>query len=111
MQASLESRLLRLKNRRTRYELVAEHPDGRRLLVRYTSRLGRRGLFDALQQDSARLCAVLGADAIHFGTRAGDGGTMGEWKIRFTGRTQREAIIDGELQFYAELAPAGWQSV
>lgn len=26
---------------------------------------------------------------------------MGDWTIRFTGRTQREAILTGELPFYA----------
>ena len=100
MTATLEARLERLKNYRTRYELVAEHPDGRRVLVRYTSRDNRRGLYGALTQDCEGICAFFGTDAITFGKRSADGATMGEWRLRFTGRTQREAILAGELPFY-----------
>jgi hypothetical protein len=98
-----QQKLERLRNRQTKYELVASHPDGRRLLIRYTSRTGRNGLYDALAQDAERLCRVLGADDITWGKRSADGGTMGEWVLRFSGRTQREAIIDGEHTFYADL--------
>lgn len=101
MTATLENRLARLKNYRTRYELIATNADGRKVLVRYTSRVGRRGLYDALTQDAEQICQFFGTDSIHFGKRAADGATMGEWTIKFSGRTQREAILCGELPFYA----------
>lgn len=100
---TIEQKLERLHNRQTRYELIAQHPDGRKLLVRYC-RQGRRGLWDAItKDDGTQLCRVLGADHIHFAKRAADGGTMGAWTIRFSGRTQRQAIIEGEHTFYADL--------
>lgn len=98
-----QQKLDRLKNYRTRYELAASHPDGRKVLIRYTARKGRRGLLDALTMDAARVCKVLGSDDIHWAKRAADGGTMGDWTVKFSGRTQREAILDGELPFYASL--------
>jgi len=101
-----QQKLDRLKNYRTRYELIASHPDGRKLLIRYTARQGRRGLLDALTMDAARVCQVLGADDIHWGKRAADGGHMGEWTVKFSGRTQREAILGGELPFYANFEKA-----
>ena len=94
----------RLENRSAkRLEDVATHADGRKVLIRYTSRKGRRGLYDALTQgEPAKLCAFLGADHIDFAKKASDGGKMGEWTVRFSGRTQRDAIIGGELPFYLD---------
>lgn len=45
---TIDERLERLKNHRTRYELAATHADGRKVLIRYTPRQGRRGLYKAL---------------------------------------------------------------
>lgn len=45
-----------------------------------------------------------GDNGITWATRAADGGRMGAWTIRFTGRTQRDAIINGELPYIEDLA-------
>ena len=93
--------LERIKHYATRYELAAEHPDGRKIRVLYTSRKGRAGILAALRQRFAVLAPILGdgqAIPIQWGKRAADGCTAGQWRIRFTGRTQRDAIIAGELE-------------
>jgi hypothetical protein len=112
---TLGQRLQRLQNRHTLYELVASHPDGRRFLVAYCGRRGRRGIFTALAGRAAAMTALTGDDGIKFAARAADGGTMGAWTIRFSGRTQRECYIAGELEYVAAAPtlPAdshpGWQ--
>ena len=108
MDATLEAKLSRLKNYSTRYELVASRgtgPDRESYLIAYTSRNNRQGLWAAVTQESRvhKLIALTGDKEIHFAKRAGDGATMGEWTIRFSGRTQRECYIEGELPYIGDL--------
>ncbi len=49
MTTSLQNRLGRLRNRPTKYELVASHPDGRRVLIAYTARKGRTGIYHEVE--------------------------------------------------------------
>lgn len=104
MTATLEQRLARLKHYSTRYELIAEHPDGRRYLVIYTTRRSRAGLQDGLlaRLEDGSLDRVIGTREMTYGRRAADGVTMGDWRVRFSGRTQRECYIQGELTFLAD---------
>lgn len=105
MDAELERKLDRLKNYHTRYELVATSGD-RKVLLGYTTRNNRRGLW-AVVTDESRVQAVIklvGTESIHFAKRAADGATMGEWTIRFSGRTQRECYIEGELPYVTDIA-------
>ena len=97
-------KLERIKNRTTKYELVAVNKTtGQKLLVGDT-RKGRAGLFAMVQKNAADAVRIFGngVDNIEFGTKVSDGATMGDWVIKFSGRTQREAIIAGELNFFAE---------
>lgn len=103
--ADTQRRLARLRNRPTLYELAAVHPDGRRYLILYCQRRGRRGLLDAISTDRVRprLVALTGQDAIRWADRARDGATMGDWRIIWTGRTQRECICADPLDWIGRL--------
>jgi hypothetical protein len=93
-------RLERLRNRATLYELAMTRGE-ERLLVAYSQRKGRRDIFKAVTADHrvGPIMARTGADRIEFAKRAADGAMMGGWTIRFTGRTERDAIIEGELPY------------
>lgn len=98
------TRLEKMVGRRTLYELAAIKGD-RRVLVAYCSGRGRRQLWAAIT-DIRRIDHVIrltGAREAVFAKAAIGGATLGEWEVRFTGRTQREAIIEGELPYVAEL--------
>ena len=91
-------RLARLTNRGTYYELAAILGDQRRL-VAYTQRRSRSGMLAACRNRAVLLIALTGAENLQFGKRTVDGATMGDWQIRFTGRTERDAIMEGELPY------------
>lgn len=100
-----------MHNRPTRYELAAKHADGRAYLICYCCGKGRRDVLAAVREPAraSRLVHLAGSDDITFGKRVADGARFGGWVINFTGRTQREAIIAGELPYCGDLpepAPA-----
>ena len=76
----------------TTYEIVAEHPDGRRYCVRFASRKSIRGMVDAVRAMAPHLLRVCGLPET---ARMEDCRTNGglpscridAWAIRFTGRT------------------------
>ena len=106
MDATLTAKLSRLKNYATRYELVASRDNGAdRYLIAYTPRNNRRGLWAAVTEPAraAKLVKLTGSPEITFGKKASDGATMGDWEIRFSGRTQRECYLEGELTYIGEL--------
>jgi hypothetical protein len=95
-------KLERLRLYGTRYELAMTHTETREsLLIAYSTGKARRDVFRYVSDPDrvGPIVARTGSDSIHFGKRAADGGTMGEWSIRFTGRTQRQAITEGELPY------------
>ena len=101
MDAILEKRLARLKNYRTRYELVIDGPKGK-FLVFYISRRNRAGLLIGLRERAGDGSLGIIVDPnlpLHFGKLARDGATLGEYRVYFSGRTQREAYLGGELVF------------
>lgn len=71
---------------RTLYELAIENGD-QRILLAYCINRSRRILWKVARQHGIRLVALTGAENIVFAKRAGDGATMGDWRIRWTGRT------------------------
>lgn len=101
-------KLERLHNRATRYEVVAEHQDGRRYLVGYTSRPSRQGIAAIIRQNAEHVVRKLALPADAEFTISGKGRfghvftVPGGWSMRLTGRTQRDAIIGGELEFVAD---------
>lgn len=96
MNATQTDRLERLRNRATKYEAIAEHPDGRKLLIGYVFQPSRRTLMERIRAGGERLISELGiGDEATFSMRVERGApvaSIGEWTVRLTGRTQREAI-------------------
>ncbi len=87
-------RLERLQNQPTRYELVLERGDTR-IRICYSMRTGRHSLLTACQKHGQTLVDYIGMDdkaQMVFLKPASRGAQIGEWSIRFTGRTQRDAI-------------------
>ena len=85
----------------TRYEITARHADGRELLVVYTSQKSRHGLLKAVQGNAS----VLFSDDALFGpitAKPLPNVRSGEWTIAFSGRTQRQALNEGERPFVLE---------
>lgn len=101
---ALQQRLKSLKYHATKYEIVATHKDGRKVLVGYTPRKGRQGLWAMVAKNATAWIAFSGEGSLTFAKRAADGATAGDWNINFSGRTQRDAIINGELPFFAKEA-------
>src|SRR3990167_3909294 len=85
----------------TLYELAVWHADGRKYLIAYTNRRVRDALFNAVCNRAEHMRRITGEASITFAKRAQDGATMGEWKVNWTGRTQRDACSHGELPFIA----------
>ena len=93
-------KLARLQNCATRYEAVVIRQDGEKRLVAYSGRKSRAGLLTAAQQRGKAVLAFLECNVAS---------TL-EWKngefrmcdgsvIRWSGRTQRDAIMQGELTY------------
>lgn len=104
MTPELANKLARLKNRATRYELAATN--GTHTVLAGYARKGRSGLLSMIRKNADAWTTFAQADSIQFAKRAADGATLGKWTIRFTGRTQREAIIAAELTWFKELMAA-----
>ncbi len=78
----------------TRYELIAERGETR-ILISYSMRTGRHALLTSAQKHGPALISMMGLDdkaQITFLKPARLGAKIGEWSIRFSGRTQRECI-------------------
>lgn len=102
MTETLERKLERLYNRRTAYELVISNGAITYLLC-YAEARTRKGIFLAVNHRCEKLVPLTGVSHIDFAKRVADGAMMGTWSIRFSGRTQREAYIGGELTYVGSL--------
>ena len=95
-------KLVALQNYGTRYEAVVIRGDGERRLLAYCGRHSRRGLIDALQNRAEIAIKFLGIGADARMTLAKDAISLtGGGMVKFTGRTQRDAIMSGELPYIA----------
>lgn len=93
-------KLERLRNRSTKYELVA---DGK-ILAGYCPH-GKMNILKMLRKNGEAWAARISEnDRIEFDD-GGRSAKVGPYQIRFSGRTQREAIINGELQWFEEAIP------
>lgn len=84
----------RLLRQPTRYELIAELGE-RRVLIAYCMRQGRHTLLTAAQKHGQALIDFMGIGPearIEFLKPASAGARIGEWRIRWSGRTQRDAV-------------------
>ena len=97
------AKLARIQNRVTLYEVALTHLDtGERRLLCYTRKTGR-GIRDYIFKHGPALVAFCGDENFRPGwKRQGDETAVGRWSIGFTGRTQREAILNGELTWFKE---------
>lgn len=88
-------KLAMLVNRRTRYELVAQ--DGERIYcIAYCARKSRTGAIDAIRKNSVGFLSTLGLPRDVIFKFMGRDIRAGSWLIHFTGRTQRDAIMQGK---------------
>lgn len=87
-------RLKRLHNRGTRYEVVATLGE-RCLLVGYARNRSQRALRDTMRAKGPALVELTGAEEFKVVVT---GLRLGEWLIGFSGRTQRDAIGEGERE-------------
>lgn len=99
-----QRRLERLMYYRTRYELVATHPTKGTYLVCYTSKKSFKGLTESISSRGVALCRAIGVDPMtatwtpH--RKPVPYAEIGEWTVRFTGRTQRDVVVaDDEPPF------------
>jgi TnpA family transposase len=102
MTTTMEAKLARLKNYATRYELAMTR-GSESYLVTYATSRSRGTIFKAVARFGPKVVALTGDEELHFARKSADGATTGEWTIRYTGRTQRDAILGGELPFIGDL--------
>jgi hypothetical protein len=103
----LTRRLERLKNRSTLYECIAVN--GERTVLLFYGDKNQAGFRRWLRRDNQsyaqRLVDLTGSKTIDWADKPFRGtiGTIGEWTIKFSGRTQREALIAGEHVFVMDV--------
>jgi hypothetical protein len=96
-------KLERLHNRATRYELVMRNDkSGETLRLRYAMRANGRSLRSAVSDLAKELVAFTGAEEVIFTAGAYPSAQFGDWRLSFSGRTQRDAIKAGELRWFWE---------
>jgi hypothetical protein len=100
MTSEQERKLAAISNRYTRYEVAAIQGETR-IRIAYTMRRSRPGLLEACRNNGPEIIkalAVSDSQMLMFIKANGQWVIeLGSWVIRFTGRTQREAILAGEL--------------
>lgn len=99
-------KLERLHNRPTRYELVAERGETR-ILICYSARLERAIIGQICFDHVVNLARLIGQSpeslVIEFLKPVSRGAMVSGWNVRFTGRTQRDAIsTESELPFIGD---------
>ena len=111
MDATLEKRLTRLQNCPTKYEIIVECvDDGLKYLLVYSARWTRAVSRSEIQRFINDIETVTGVSPKEWkcGNRVGDPitGTSidgREWRIRKSGRTQRDAYCNGELPWIVDV--------
>jgi hypothetical protein len=92
-------RLESLRHHHTLYEVALISPEGAKHLLCYTERSGRR-LRAAVVKRAARVLATIADDGAVVTAVTKESLTLtGGWVVRFTGRTERESIINGALPY------------
>ena len=100
-----QEKLERLHNGPTRYELIGEGPGGERVLIAYSMRTGRLAVLQSMQKHGPKIIELLGLDdkaMLTWEKPAARGARIGAWSFRFSGRTQRDAISNGELPWIGD---------
>jgi len=97
MTPELEAKLTRLQNRATRYEVTATHMSYPSILIGYTPLKSRSGLLVVLAPLADDILNLTGCDQIRLERKCLVNSTG--WTFRFSGRTQRDAYVNGERPF------------
>jgi len=95
-------RLTALQHYGTAYEAVVIHPNGTTVRLAYTYRHSFRGLQDVLIKYAEKVIAFLGDDPKPYAVHNGKRRTItisGGGVVKFSGRTERQAIQEGELEW------------
>ena len=92
-----QEKLEAIRNRKTRYEVVAKHPDGRSIVIGYTHRHSREGIYAVASRNGEEtiLKLDLQRDAKMF-PASNLSVQIGPWNLAFTGRTLRDCILADE---------------
>src|SRR5438046_605937 len=98
-----ECRLARLARYPTAYELAINTIDGRKLLIAYSQRRTTQCLLANMRAHRETLCRLID-DCQGDLNRTGPAYVAPTWRIGFTGRTERQAISEGELPRMSEAA-------
>ena len=92
-----------LQGRPTYYEVALIKGDTR-ILLQYVHRVTRQSVLKAAQKFGPKLVDLMGVtDETPFSWKPNAVAHLGDWTIRSTGRTEREAITNGELPFIGNL--------
>ena len=105
MTSTQSARLAAIANRYTRYEVIAQRDNGERVRIGYTMHRSRHGLLQVLRAHADQVIALTNCGEntmMTAGSRASDGFRINDWSLRFTGRTERQAILEGEHQSFAQ---------
>lgn len=89
-------RLAQLVNERTAYEIAINATDGRRFRICYSERRTVQCLLANMRAKGAVLATLIDDEDGDL-RRAGPAYVAPTWRIGYTGRTQRQAIQEGEL--------------
>lgn len=95
-----EDKLEALRYRQTKYELAV---DGK-ILAGYT-RQSKMGILNMLRKNGESWAKRLNANDMITFNKNGREATIGQYNVKFTGRTQRDAIIEGELPWFEDVIP------
>ena len=95
-----EDKLESLRYRPTKYELAL---DGK-ILAGYTRR-SKMGILTMLRKNGESWAKRLNADDRITFDKSGQYANLGKYQIKVTGRTQRDAIIEGELPWFEDAIP------
>src|ERR1039458_6253174 len=93
-----EENLPRLKNPTPRKQRRGTSVKETKFLVLYTAQHSQSGLRAAVRQRYDAILVISGGE-LPFAAKRSDIFGGSEWRFLFSGRTQREAIIAGELPF------------
>jgi hypothetical protein len=100
-------KLERLKNRSSAFELMAVNDEMLKVLVGYTPQRSKIGMLKMIQKNGENWAPRLTGIEINFIKNGNKGPTarMGQFTVFFTGRTQREALLEGELPWFEDILP------